>query len=280
MKRIKSILSRVLGIRKYIKIDFSFLIIFILALVLNELVFYLLFVIFILLHELAHFVVAKKLGYMPDKVKLTFFGASLEGFDDFIFSDEIKVVLAGPIFNFFVCVFCYLMFWFFPESYIYLSDVLMVNMAIFLFNILPIFPLDFGRFILACLSIKHDRKNALKTTKYISFAVIVFLICVFILSFFFEYNFAFGCVCLHLLLLFFDSSKGASYKRSIFIKNKHKFLKKGLPERVFYFDKNVSHFALLKKIDSSSIAKFIFLDENNRVVSTMLESELLEEFGL
>lgn len=266
--------------RRYIKIDFSFLIIFILALILNELLFYLLFVIFILLHELTHFVVAKKLGYMPNRVKLTFFGASLEGFDDFVFSDEIKVVLAGPIFNFLVCVFCYLMFWFFPESYIYLSDVLMVNMTIFLFNILPIFPLDFGRLILACISIKHDRKNALKTTKYISFAIIIFLICVFILSFFFEYNFAFGCVCLHLLLLFFDSSKGASYKRSIFINSKQKFLKKGLSERVFYFDQNVSHFALLKKIDSSTIARFVFLDENNKVVSTMLESELLEEFGL
>ena len=265
---------------KMFKFDFSFLFIFVLALILDEWQLYLMYVIFILLHEISHYVVAKKLGYLPNKIKLTFFGASLEGDDDFIFSDEIKVVLAGPIFNFLMCVFCYLMFWFFPESYIYLHDVLTVNLSILIFNILPIFPLDFGRLILACLSIKYDRKIALNIEKAISFSLIIGLFCVFIISFFFEYNFSFGLVVIHLCILFFDSVNGASFKRNVFLFKKKKYLEKGLSEKVYYFNQNISHYHLLKKIDSSSIARFVFVDENFNVVSTLNEFELLQEFGL
>ena len=145
---------------------------------------------------------------------------------------------------------------------------------------MPVFPLDFGRLTLACLSLKNERKTALKTVKMISFAVIILLFCVFIISFFFDYNFTFGCVILHLMLLFFDSTKGASFKRVFFIGNKQKLLKKGLPERVFYFSENVPHALLLKKIDSSTVVKFVFLDKDFHIVSTMLESDLLDEFGL
>ena len=49
----------------------------------------------------------------------------LEGNDDFLISDEIKIVLAGPLFNFFVAIFCYLCFWFEPETYIFLYDTKM-----------------------------------------------------------------------------------------------------------------------------------------------------------
>ena len=46
---------------------------------------------------MSHFLVAKKLGYIPNKIRLTFFGASLEGYDDFLISDEIKIAVYAMI---------------------------------------------------------------------------------------------------------------------------------------------------------------------------------------
>ena len=57
----------------FIKIDLSFVFMFVLAIILDEVWLYVLFVVFICLHEFAHFFVAKKLGYMASKIHLTFF---------------------------------------------------------------------------------------------------------------------------------------------------------------------------------------------------------------
>ena len=86
------------------------------AIFISEVYLYFVYVAFGLLHELAHYFVAKKLGYLAKNIRLNFFGASLEGCDDFSLVDEIKIILAGPLFNFCIVVLCYLAFWFYPES--------------------------------------------------------------------------------------------------------------------------------------------------------------------
>ncbi len=261
-------------ILSFVKIDISFLLLLFLAVVLEEIKLYFIYVIFIILHELSHFFVAKKLGYLPQKIHLTFFGASLEGYDDFLFYDEMKIIIAGPFFNFCVIVFCYLCFWFRPESFIFLNDILVANLSIFLFNILPIYPLDMGRFILAKLSKKHLRNDAVKKVKKYSLFVILFLFFVFLLSFFFEYNFSFGFVCVNLVRLLFKSGKETSYKRQLFVSRKLKFLKKGLFERAVYVPEKTKLFELFKFIDDTHYFRFIFLDDLGTKVKEMSEVEI------
>lgn len=258
----------------FIKIDFSFLLLLILALFLEEIKLYFVYVVFIILHELSHFLVAKKLGYMPEKIHLTFFGASLEGYDDFLFRDEIKIILAGPLFNFFVIVLCYLSFWFNPETYIFLYDILVANLSIFLFNMLPIYPLDMGRFLLANLSKNNMRNVAVKKVKKMSFLVVIFIFIVFLISFFFEYNFSLGFVCVNLVRLLFKSSKETSYKRQLFVSRKLKFLSKGLFERTVYVKDTSKLFELFKFIDDSHYFKFVFLDSQGNKTKEMSEIEV------
>lgn len=265
---------------KFFKIGFSFVFIFVLAYFLDEMRLYFFFVIFVCLHELAHFFVAKKLGYMATKIHLTFFGASLEGLDDFTLNDEIKIVVVGPLFNLFVVVLCYLSFWFFPESYIYLNDVLIANLSIFLFNILPIYPLDCGRLILSFLSKKMNRKRALNLTKKISLFVIVFLFLLFLISFFFEFNFTLGFVCVNLAFLLFSSAKDTSFKRSLFAERKFKLISKGLLERNIYVSSKTSLYSLFKFIDDNHFYNFIFLDENYDIVNTLSEIEFYQAMKL
>lgn len=257
----------------FIKIDYSFLLLLVLAYFLGELKFYFIYVLFIILHELSHFFIAKKLGYMPKKIHLSFFGASLEGCDDFSFYDEIKIVLAGPAFNFIIVVICYLSFWFEPETYIYFYDILIVNLSILLFNILPIFPLDGGRFLLANFSKKHNRVDALKKTKMISLYFILCVFLIFLISFFFKYNFTLGFVCVNLVILLFSNSKSTSYKRELFVLKKLNNLRLGLLEKTIYVNGDIENFKLFKFIDNSHYFKFIFLDKNGNKISEMSEIE-------
>lgn len=262
------------------KVDYSFLLLMIIYICLGEFLIYFYYVVFILLHELSHFLVARKQGYLPEKVRLSFFGASLEGYDDFISADETKIVMAGPLFNLGVVILCYLSFWFYPESFIFLQDILQVNLSILFFNFIPIYPLDMGRLFLCLLSVKTDRRNALKCIKNISFILIIVLFCVFILSFFFVFNFTFGFVLVNLCVLLFSSATGTSYKRDVCFYKKLTLLKRGLTERVFYFLVGTETYKLLKKLDRDYYSRFVFVDDNFNIISQATERELLVSLGL
>jgi stage IV sporulation protein FB len=264
----------------FFKIDFSFFLILFVAVCLDEISLYFYFVLFVCLHELSHYFVAKKLGYMASKIHLTFFGASLEGLDDFALNDEIKIVLAGPLFNFCIVILCYLSFWFYPESYHYLHEILIANWSIFLFNFLPIFPLDMGRLILSLLSKKLSRKDALKKTKIISFTFIILLVFLFVLSMFFEFNFTLGFVAVNLAFLLFSSAKDTSFKRSIFVKRKFKLLSKGLIERTIYVSLETDEVRLFKFIDDYHYVNFVFLDKNLAYAGEKSEIEIYKDLGL
>lgn len=263
----------------FLKLDFSFVLMFFLACFLNEQRVYLLFVLFICLHEMSHFLVAKKLGYCASRIRLNFFGASLEGLDDFSLDDEIKIVLAGPLLNFFVVILCYLSFWFYPESYHYLNEILLVNWSIFLFNFLPIFPLDFGRILLAVFSKKRMRKDALKIVKNVSIISIIFLFLIYLISFFFELNFSLGFVCVNLMILHCKSAKDTSFKRAIFIYRKFKLLSKGLIERNIYLNCKTNLSSVFKYIDDYHFVNFIFLDDSLNYVYEKSELDIYKDMG-
>ena len=275
----KKIITKIKNLFSFIKIDFSFILIFFIAICLKEVYLYFCFICFVLLHELAHFFMAKKLGYLAKNIRLSFFGATLEGLDDFTLKDEIKVILIGPLFNLFVVVLCYLSFWFYPESYNYLYEILIANLSILVFNFLPIYPLDFGRIILALLTRKHLRVKALRVTKIISFLFIFSLFIVYLISFFFEFNFTLGFVCVNLMSLLLSSSNGTSFKRELFIFHKAKLIEKGLVERNIYLNKDISHYKLFKYIDDYHFVNFIFLDERYEISNTLTEIEFYKEIG-
>ncbi len=273
-------MRKIFDFAKLFKFDFSFFLIFVIAFLLDEILVYFYFAIFTVLHELTHFLVAKKLGYYPKKIHLTFFGASLEGSDDFVLEDEIKIVLAGPIFNLCVIIFCYLMFWFYPESYNFLNDILLANWSIFLFNFLPIYPLDLGRFLLAIFSKKYSRKDALEKTKKISFLFLMAMFILFLFTVFFEYDFSLGFVCVNLACLMLSNSKDTSYKRQLFARKKFMRLRKGLIERTIYVSENEKNYSLFKFIDDYHFVKFVFLDKNLNEIKTMNEVEFFRENDL
>lgn len=270
--KIKSLFS-------FFKLDYSFWVMLLLFVLLEDIYLYFMYFLFLVLHELSHLLVAKRLGYLPKRLRLSAFGAALEGYDDFLTSDEIKIVLAGPIFNFIIVICCYLCFWFYPESYCFLCDVLTVNLSILMFNILPIFPLDAGRIILCLLSKKKRRFEAVKITKNISLFFVVLMFVFSIFSFLLSFGFSLGFVSINLCLLLFSSCGDTSFKREILLQKKIKRLNKGVKQKVVYVKEDFDEKLLLKFIDGEHYFVFVFVDEKFERKREIDEYFLLKSLG-
>ena len=91
----------------------------------------------VLVHELAHTVVAKKFNHYVEHVYLDLLnGAAAIDTTYSPYNQTILIVAAGPLSN--------LALWFIG-SYLGLDIFAQINMFLFIFNILPIYPMDGGR---------------------------------------------------------------------------------------------------------------------------------------
>ena len=229
----------------------------------------------IFIHEMCHMIVAKKLGYFCNKITLYPSGALLNGdTDEFTFKDEILISLAGPISNVAICIFCVFLWWILPEIYNYTVDFLVANLSIAIFNLLPIFPLDGGRILLAVLSLYMPRKNANRIARNITliFALILFLI--FIGSLFIHPNFQIGISAIVVFVSVLSENKEAVYKRIVKTDLKRRKLKHGLKVVNLMFSSSVSLSKVMSKIDNFAYYVIYVVDNDFKILATLNEEQL------
>lgn len=139
----------------------------------------------VLVHELAHTFVAKKLNYHVEKVFIDLFygGAEVDLSYQYRHKDSILIIGAGPISNLIMYLLGYLIIIQFPNL-TFINDLNIVNLFLFLFNILPIYPMDGGRITKALFCIGLDKMGVKSPNKkgklyngYLSlFTVVILLI--------------------------------------------------------------------------------------------------------
>ncbi|MFW6022151.1 MAG: M50 family metallopeptidase [Halanaerobiaceae bacterium] len=162
--------------------------------------------ILVFIHEIVHMLVAWKNGYKVGKIEIFPFGGMAEynGMLEMEPWQEIKVALAGPIFNLLFALLLYIMLKTNTlQSNIYMNVLLEYNLVIAIINLLPALPLDGGRVWRAVMILKYGLKKgneiALRTARFISYTGIVIGIIIIILNqsniwFLFFFFFIYGMI--------------------------------------------------------------------------------------
>jgi stage IV sporulation protein FB len=98
----------------------------------------------VLIHELAHAWVANIKGYRVYSINIDLLSGSAVIDNNMHEKDSIPITAAGPISNLLLTFIGYIALSLFPDV-IFISDFIKVNLLLFIFNILPIYPMDGGR---------------------------------------------------------------------------------------------------------------------------------------
>lgn len=147
----------------------------------------------VVLHELSHAALSKKLGYVLTEFRLMPYGAALIGeYESAPARDEIAIATAGPACNFFLLLVTVAAWWLCPALYDYTAVFAAANLCLIVVNLLPVFPLDGGRILLAMLAKSQPKTIALKRIKIISYVVGGVFAALFMFSFTFGINFSFA----------------------------------------------------------------------------------------
>ncbi|MBO4323068.1 MAG: hypothetical protein J5836_00245, partial [Clostridia bacterium] len=166
------------------------------------------------LHELGHAYAAEKLGYKLKKITLMPYGAVISGdIEGIKYTDELKVVLAGPLVNLAISIAILALWWIYPASYPYTELCFTANISIFSVNLIPAFPLDGGRFLLSTLSLKMKRRKAMKIAKISGYIFSLLLLGAFVYSIYSEINITILFFSLFILFGAVDLKKENVYMR-------------------------------------------------------------------
>ena len=119
----------------------------------------------VLIHELAHAFVAKRLGWTVYKIEVGLFTGSASVDTNIPEKDSIPVIAAGPLSNLILAIVSIPLYLILtgvnPFLDRLLNDLFVVNIFMFIFNILPIYPMDGGRLLKDFLFLKMRNNRIL-----------------------------------------------------------------------------------------------------------------------
>lgn len=144
----------------------------------------------VLIHEMAHAYVANLLGWRVFGIKVDLFTGSAAVDTNIPEKDSIPVVAAGPLSNLLFAIIVLLVTSFVgsdinPIVFKFLNDLFVVNLILFIFNLLPIYPMDGGRIVkdFLFLKMRSNRRSAKRIAGGISLVFSIGLLLYSILTF-------------------------------------------------------------------------------------------------
>lgn len=148
----------------------------------------------VLIHEMAHAYIAHRRGWKVFGIKLDFLFGTAKLDMSMPEKDSIPVVVAGPLSNLIFAIFVFILidlfymlgFYLDPVISQFLNTLLFVNIILFIFNLLPIYPLDGGRIVrdFLVLKMRNQRQMAIRIASIISliFSVLLLIYSIFSVS--------------------------------------------------------------------------------------------------
>ena len=120
----------------------------------------------VLIHELAHAWMANRKGYQVYGVSIDILSGAASIDSNMHDRDSIPIVAAGPISTLILCVGSYFLESFIPSSFI--TYMFNINLFLFIFNILPIYPMDGGQIVRNLANLSRDRYKYRRVANWIS----------------------------------------------------------------------------------------------------------------
>ncbi len=133
----------------------------------------------VFIHELGHAAAANHFQWTIKKIELLPFGgvAEVEYIDGKPFYEEWIVILFGPLQHLWLIALSYLFlsfpFWSESDHRLFVWH----NVVLFTFNLLPVLPLDGGRFVQLFFCQRYPYVQALRYTRIVSFATLTVVLC-------------------------------------------------------------------------------------------------------
>ena len=171
-----------------IKIDLKIFLFLFLFLLTSQVEMYIILMIFAIIHELGHLIAGLILKFKPEEIKLTPVGLQIKFKVYKENSEKIKearvlnikkaiISLAGPLTNLIIAIILIIIGKFninIQTKYIY-QIIIYANLLIAMFNLIPIYPMDGGRFLNELLKIAIGNKKAYKITYIVSKTILILL---------------------------------------------------------------------------------------------------------
>lgn len=226
------------------------------------------------LHEASHYFMAKSLGYKTNSITFMPYGVGIGGKNVFFKpSHEIAIALAGPIFNIVLCGVIIVLWRLFPSmenanSYLFFQSSLCLG----LFNLVPLFPLDGGRVLLASIKSKKGKIICYKIMFVLGMITSLMFAGLFIYSLFNTINLTF------IFMSFFILSSCISYDEEMYFErgllNINK-TDKPLEVKTYAVNIHTPIHKLVRYIKGYNFVQFYVYDDNKEMVEIITETDIL-----
>lgn len=120
----------------------------------------------VLIHEIGHAWMANRKGYNVYSISIDMISGAASIDSNMHDRDSISIVAAGPISTLLLAILSYVGLIIFPSSF--LESMLSINIFLFVFNILPIYPMDGGQIVRSFANLSRNRFRARKIASVIS----------------------------------------------------------------------------------------------------------------
>ena len=226
------------------------------------------------LHELSHIAVGLLFGLKFEKITFTPLGqiAVLKNLEYLNSIKKICVMLAGPLVNLILWGICEFIF---VDRFVFFKQV---NMAIFLFNILPVYPLDGGKIWQIVLGNSIGVMNANRILMSVSKVVnaLIFLVGL-IQAVLFPFNVSLICLAIYLHKINEKEYMNMTFEfyRSVILNYNKVGIKKQLPLKFIVMDKSSSISLVINRLSWDNFY-VVYIADKNSIVHIVDEFEIVE----
>lgn len=237
----------------------------------------LLFIAIVFLHELGHALAARYFGWRVRKIELFPFGGAVQVDEsgNRPWREELLVILAGPAVNLFLALSTWFLYqaglWTSPTSLQFIE----YNLILFLFNLIPIVPLDGGKLLQLLLALKFPYRTSLDVSYYVSLGCLLLYFIFLILSPPYFYLWFLGCWFIFALYL---EKRQIPYQHLRFLLSRHR----GTPKSMDLIDKRMPVSREMTTLDATKAFYkhchhiFYTYDSSTGTYLSCLEKEILD----